>query len=145
MKNRSWIELSGLVVIASGVSFGRALAAGNGSNPGLSDHPSAVDSTQPSTANDQGTPDTTYGPSATMGSQTNVSSLSDRELAHKVRSSIRDDSTLSPSAHNVKVSASNGRVRLRGKVPSQSDKDMIGSKAAEIVGSGNVDNELNVK
>ena len=143
MKNRIWVGLLGIAIVASAGLFA---GAQNGTNPGLSDNPNAVDTTQPSTSgSDVRTPDTGYGPSSTMGVRTNVSGLTDRDVAQRVRTSIRGDSTLPPSAQHVKVRVSQGRVRLRGKVPSQSDKDMIGSKAAEIVGSGNVDNELNVK
>lgn len=143
MKMRMLVGLLSIGVLALAASIGRAQNPTGGQ--GLNDNPNSVDTTQPSTTN-TGTTDTT-SPSGSVSNmdRSSVSGLSDREIAGKVRRSIQDDQTLAPSAHDVKVSASNGRVMLKGKVGSDADKDMIGSKAAEIVGSGNVDNQLTVK
>ena len=63
----------------------------------------------------------------------------------KIRSSIVKDKSISTYGRNVKVIAQDGRVTLRGPVRSEEEKHLVGSKAAEIAGAGNVVNELTVK
>jgi len=55
-----------------------------------------------------------------------------------------NDSTLSSTAHNVKVTSHGGMVTLRGKVNTNEDKDAIIAKAKEVAGSTNVKDELTV-
>src|SRR5687767_1174526 len=69
----------------------------------------------------------------------------DVELMRKIRSSIVKDKSISTYGRNVKVIAQDGRVTLRGPVRSEEEKHLVGSKAAEIAGAGNVVNELTVK
>ncbi|HUL35685.1 MAG TPA: BON domain-containing protein [Candidatus Eisenbacteria bacterium] len=69
----------------------------------------------------------------------------DRDLAKKIRKSIVDDSSLSTSAHNVKIIVRDGRVVLKGPVQSEDEKMRIGAKAVEIAGVGKVKNYLTVK
>ena len=52
---------------------------------------------------------------------------------------------LSVNAQNVKVVALNGKVTLRGPVENQNEKDSIGKMATDVVGTDNVDNQLDVK
>ncbi len=71
--------------------------------------------------------------------------VSDREIMQKIRRSLMDDKSLSTYAHNVKIISQNGKVTLKGPVRSDEEKRVIGDKAAEIAGAGNVVNELTVK
>jgi hyperosmotically inducible periplasmic protein len=69
----------------------------------------------------------------------------DRETARKVRQAIAQDKMLSHYAHNVKIIATNGMVTLKGPVRSDEEKQTVVAKAAEVVGRGNVTDELTVK
>jgi hypothetical protein len=68
----------------------------------------------------------------------------DRALAQKIRHAIVDDSSLSSSAHNVKIIVRDGVVVLKGPVQSEDEKKSIGEKAAEIAGAGKVKNLLTI-
>ena len=68
----------------------------------------------------------------------------DRELTHKIRKAIHDDSNLSTYAHNIKVISQNGKVTLRGPVRSEEEKANIEAKAVAAAGQDNVSNELQV-
>ena len=65
-------------------------------------------------------------------------------MAQKIRQSFVHDKSLSTYAHNVKVIAQGGKVTLKGPVHSEEEKQALAAKAAEIAGSNNVNNELNV-
>jgi hyperosmotically inducible periplasmic protein len=69
---------------------------------------------------------------------------SDRQLTAQIRRSIVKDKSLSTSAHNVKIIAQDGVVTLKGAVKSDTEKQAIESKAAQIAGEGKVTNELQV-
>ncbi len=70
---------------------------------------------------------------------------SDVDTMRRIRRAIVADKSLSTYAHNVKIIAENGKVTLKGPVRSEEEKQNIESKAVEIVGAGNVVNELDVK
>jgi hypothetical protein len=69
---------------------------------------------------------------------------SDRKLVQRVRKSITDERSLSVDAQNVKIVSVNGKVTLRGPVKTPAEKDLIYRKANAIVGTGNVDDQLEV-
>jgi hyperosmotically inducible protein len=69
---------------------------------------------------------------------------SDRQLTAQIRRAIVKDKSLSSSAHNVKVITQSGNVTLKGAVKSDSEKQTIESKAAQIAGEGKVSSELQV-
>lgn len=71
--------------------------------------------------------------------------LSDWEITRRVRLSIVGDQTLSTAAHNVRITSKNGKVTLKGGVTSETEKLAVGVKAAELVGTDNVKNNLTVK
>lgn len=83
------------------------------------------------------------GASATSSSQSN--SESDVKLAAAVRRSLTKDSSLSVSAHNVKVIARNGAVTLRGPVKSEDERARVESNVRSVEGVSEVTNELEVK
>jgi osmotically-inducible protein OsmY len=63
----------------------------------------------------------------------------------KIRRAVVADKSLSTYAHNVKIVAQNGKVTLKGPVHTEDEKKTIDSKATEIAGAGNVDNQITVK
>src|ERR1700761_1530739 len=69
----------------------------------------------------------------------------DRQITQKIRQSIVKDKSLSTYAHSVKIITQNGQVTLKGPVQSESEKDTIASKAAEVAGADKVTNQLTVK
>jgi sporulation protein YlmC with PRC-barrel domain/osmotically-inducible protein OsmY len=78
-------------------------------------------------------------------SEDQAGSDSDRRMSQQLKSQLANDSALSTAASNVKVSAANGRITLRGTVASEQEKQSIAQKAQEIVGSSDkVDNQLKV-
>ncbi len=68
----------------------------------------------------------------------------DRQLAAQIRRAIVKDTSLSTTAHNVKIISQNGAVTLKGPVKSEQEKQAIESKAPEIAGAGKVEDELQV-
>lgn len=69
---------------------------------------------------------------------------SDREMTQKIRQSFMHDKSLSTYAHNVKIITEGGKVTLKGPVRSEDEKNALASKAAEIAGAGNLNDQMNV-
>ena len=55
------------------------------------------------------------------------------------------EKSLSSYAHNVKIITQNGMVTLKGPVRSDDEKQIVETKAAEIVGKDKVTSELAVQ
>ena len=72
-------------------------------------------------------------------------SAADRELADRVRKTLRDDEELSDTAMHVSVSVKDGKVTLRGNVPTQDDKKAIVTTIKAMPGVTNVDDQLEVR
>ena len=68
----------------------------------------------------------------------------DRKITQEVRKSIVADDKLSTSAQNVKIITNDGKVTLRGPVKSEQEKKDIESKAKQVAGVKNVENQLEV-
>ena len=68
----------------------------------------------------------------------------DRKIVQDVRQALTSDDSLSTSAQNVTVVASNGTVTLRGSVKDSSEKQKIADKATQVAGVSNVDNQITV-
>jgi hyperosmotically inducible protein len=68
----------------------------------------------------------------------------DRKIVQDVRQALTSDDSLSTSAKNVTVVASNGTVTLRGNVKDSSEKQKIADKATQVAGVSNVDNQITV-
>jgi hyperosmotically inducible protein len=103
-------------------------------------------------AQDQASPPSSTAPdnSAHNKAQTRTAdnqkeNTSDREITRKVRRSITADKSLSTYAHNVKIITQDGQVTLKGPVQSDNEKQMIATKAADVVGAEKVNNQLTVK
>src|SRR3954464_12680454 len=67
---------------------------------------------------------------------------SDREITRKIRRSITAEKSLSTYAHNVKIITQDGQVTLKGPVRDDNEKQTIASKAADVVGTEKVNNQL---
>jgi osmotically-inducible protein OsmY len=68
----------------------------------------------------------------------------DSKVVQDVRQALTSDSSLSTSAQNVTVVASNGTVTLRGNVKDSTEKQKVADKAMQVAGVSNVDNQLTV-
>jgi len=71
-------------------------------------------------------------------------SEADIETTAKIRRAIVEDDNLSVAAHNVTIVTRDGKVTLRGEVPSMQEKSAVAAKAETVAGSA-VDNQLTVK
>jgi hyperosmotically inducible protein len=69
----------------------------------------------------------------------------DRQLTQQIRRALVKDKSLSTNAHNVKVIAQDGTVTLKGPVNSESEKQAVEAKAAQIAGSDQVTSDLQVR
>jgi len=69
----------------------------------------------------------------------------DLALTQKIRREVVKDGSLSMNAKNIKIIVREGKVMLRGPVDSQQEKDAIGTKAGQIAGPNQVNNQLEVK
>ena len=87
---------------------------------------SFADAAKGLTASDQGTSD------------------ADIEMTAAIRRAIVDDDNLSTSAQNVTIVTRDGKVTLRGEVPSVQEKTAVAAKAQTVAGVA-VDNQLTVK
>jgi len=103
-------------------------------------------------AQDQASPPSSTAPdnSARNKAQNNTAenqkeNTSDREITRKIRRSITAEKSLSTYAHNVKIITQDGQVTLKGPVQDENEKQAIASKAADVVGTEKVDNQLTVK
>jgi hyperosmotically inducible periplasmic protein len=72
-------------------------------------------------------------------------SKDDLALTQKIRQAVVKDGSLSMNAKNVKIIARDGKITLQGPVESQQEKDAIATKAREIAGKDNVQDQLEVK
>lgn len=68
----------------------------------------------------------------------------DRKITQEVRKSIVADDKLSTSAQNVKIITNDGQVILRGPVKTEDEKKAIESKAKQVAGVKNVENQLEI-
>ena len=82
------------------------------------------------------------GATKTSGDQSE--NEADRALTQKIRQAITSDDGLSTNGQNVKIIASDGKVTLRGPVKSAKEKADIATKATQIAGVKQVDNQLEV-
>jgi hyperosmotically inducible periplasmic protein len=69
----------------------------------------------------------------------------DRQLTQQIRRALMKDKSLSTNAHNVKVIAQDGAVTLKGPVDSDTEKQAVEAKAAQIAGSDKVTSNIQVR
>ena len=70
--------------------------------------------------------------------------LSDRAITQQIRKMIHHDKSLSLCGRNIKIFIQDGKVTLRGLVPSEEEKGNLQAKAAIVAGQENVTNQLDV-
>ena len=130
-----------------------ALAMALGSASAIAaDYPAKVATPAPAVAEGQTTPkaDNTAMNSrdkggGTLTPQNQTNRINDRDLLAAVRRAVTGDKSLSTSAHNVKIVATNGVVTLRGPVKSADEKTRIEKLAQDVAGVTSVENQLDVK
>jgi len=66
----------------------------------------------------------------------------DAAVADRVRSAISNDPGLTAFNQRIDVVSANGVIRLRGRVGTPQERQLIGAKAAQIVGTNRVDNQI---
>lgn len=71
--------------------------------------------------------------------------LNDRQIMQQIRKSVIADKSLSTYAHNAKIVSDHGKVTLKGPVKSEEERKTLEAKATDVVGAGNVTNQLSVK
>jgi hyperosmotically inducible periplasmic protein len=72
-------------------------------------------------------------------------SQSDLDVTQKIRQIVMKDNSLSFTAKNVKIITRDGKVTLRGTVPTYEERLAIETAARNVVGAPNVVSELEVK
>ena len=98
-------------------------------------------------------PPTTTSPDNSANNKSNAvtadqqsEASADRALTQKIRKTIMADKSLSVYGHNVKIITKDGAVTLKGPVPSDDEKQKIGSLAADAAGGPDkITNQLTVK
>jgi len=68
----------------------------------------------------------------------------DRTLTQRIRQAVVADDSLSTNAKNVKIIIQNGAVTLRGPVKNEDERKKIVSKAQQLAGEKNVNNQLEI-
>src|SRR5215475_12752725 len=68
----------------------------------------------------------------------------DLTLTQRIRQAVVDDDSLSTNAKNVKIVSQNGAVTLRGPVKNEEERKKVVSKAQQIAGEKNVNNQLEI-
>jgi hyperosmotically inducible protein len=68
----------------------------------------------------------------------------DRTLTQRIRQAVVADDSLSTNAKNVKIISQNGAVTLRGPVKNEDERKKIVSKAQQLAGEKNVNNQLEI-
>jgi len=71
-------------------------------------------------------------------------SEADRTISQNIRKAVTADDSLSTNGKNVKIITVDGVVTLRGPVKSEAEKTNISSKAKQIAGVKNVENQLEI-
>jgi hyperosmotically inducible protein len=79
---------------------------------------------------------------AAAGAAQQSNQSSDLDITRNVRRALIKDKSLSVKAHNVTIITKGGKVTLKGRVDSASEKQTVASAASNIAGVGNVDDQL---
>jgi osmotically-inducible protein OsmY len=82
-------------------------------------------------------------PSAVTADQ-QKNNKSDIQLSREIRHALTSDKSLSTYAHNIKVISQNGKVTLKGPVRSDDEKSAVLTKATQVAGQSNVNDEMTV-
>jgi osmotically-inducible protein OsmY len=80
--------------------------------------------------------------SAVAGAAQQSNQSSDLTITRNIRRALVKDKALSVEAHNVTIITKDGKVTLKGRVESVSEKQTVESAANNVAGVGNVDDQL---
>jgi osmotically-inducible protein OsmY len=80
--------------------------------------------------------------SATAGAAQQSNQSSDIQITRKIRRAVVKDKSLSTAAHNVTIITKDGKVTLKGRVKSETEKQTVETAATSVAGAGNVDDQL---
>jgi len=72
-------------------------------------------------------------------------SAADRKVTQQIRQAIMADDSLSFASKNIKIITVNGKVTLRGTVPTSGERTTVEGAARKFSGSNQVDNQLEIK
>jgi hypothetical protein len=117
------------------------------SSPSSGSHDTAMPSSPGSTRPGGSTMGSSAAPGGTagMGAATDqAKSEADRTLNQNIHQTLNTDSSLSASAKNVHFDTDNGKVTLRGTVPTEKDKKDLEAKVEKMSGVKDVDNQLQI-
>jgi hypothetical protein len=117
------------------------------SSPSSGSHDTAMPSSPGSTHPGGSTMGSSAAPGGTagMGAATDqAKSEADRTLNQNIHQTLNTDSSLSASAKNVHFDTDNGKVTLRGTVPTEKDKKDLEAKVEKMSGVKDVDNQLQI-
>jgi hyperosmotically inducible protein len=73
------------------------------------------------------------------------SASSDAAIAAQIRQALLADDTLSVEAKNVRVTAVNGVVTLRGPVKSDAEQARVDAKVSAMAGASRVDDQITIE
>jgi len=91
------------------------------------------------------TPPPTQTTPPNSGNPPGAQATRDAGITAEIHRALQADQTLSIPARTCNVTTADGVVTLKGKVPTQYDKDTIGALAAGVTGVVRVDNQLEVQ
>ena len=74
-----------------------------------------------------------------------TSGMSDGHIERKIHKAISRDVTMSNRALDVRIISREGKVTLKGSVPTSMEKEKMIQMAEEVVGTGNVIDQVKVK
>jgi hyperosmotically inducible protein len=80
--------------------------------------------------------------SATAGAAQQSNQSSDITITRNIRRAVIKDKSLSTAAHNVTIITKDGKVTLKGRVKSDTEKQTVETTATNVAGAGNVDDLL---
>jgi hyperosmotically inducible protein len=84
----------------------------------------------------------TQSQNASAGAAQQSNQSSDIAITRDIRRALIKDKSLSMAAHNVTIITKGGKVTLKGRVESATEKQTVDSAASNIAGAGNVDDQL---
>ena len=131
-----------LTLSAAAAGIGIALLVSAHPAMALQTSPSGAASTASATNTEMNKRDRSHQ-TATPFDQSNQKS--DIKLAAAVRRAIVKDKALSTTAHNVKLTAADGVVTLRGPVKNDDEKSAVETLVKGVFGVTEVNNQLDVK
>jgi hyperosmotically inducible protein len=130
---------------AESTDVGSNETASSADSPKASDSPAAPAAAPAPVAPDNTGKNKRDTNSAALTPMDQNNNQTDLQITQKIRQSVMANDSLSFTAKNVKIITQNGKVTLRGPVNSTEERSAIEAAARQVAGSGQVDNQLEVK